>query len=435
MNTKIRKTDQISAVCAECRRQNKKIILCHGVFDLVHPGHLRHFEEAKSLGDVLVVSVTAARFVRKGPGRPYFGDEQRMEFLAALQYVDYVVLSESDTACDVIPLVKPDIYVKGREYKKAEDDITGKISEECELVERYGGSVYYTSGEVFSSTRLINRAFPVFSNEMRAYLSDFSREHSMKEIRGISEKMEKIKVLVVGDIIVDEYVFCRIQGLMSKNMGYSAKYIKDEKYLGGSLAVARHLADLSRDVTIMSVMGKEEGLKRQIERECGNIRLKLIQSEDCHTIVKKRFVEPDDRRDELNKIFVINNLPDPMTIDPNPMESFKRTLTEEIDKYDVVFLCDFGHGLVDQGVMEIVQSMAKKLVLNCQTNSSNYGMNLITKYHRADYFVLNEKELRLAYADYKLPQEDILEKLSSQLDCSGWLTRGSKGSVSICGGN
>ena len=70
---------EFAKIREELRRQKKRIILCHGVFDLIHPGHIRHFQEAKSLGDVLVVSVTAAQYVRKGPGRPYFNDELRME--------------------------------------------------------------------------------------------------------------------------------------------------------------------------------------------------------------------------------------------------------------------------------------------------------------------------------------------------------------------
>ncbi len=70
------------------KEQKKKIILCHGVFDLVHPGHVIHFEEAKAMGDVLVVSVTAAEYVRKGPGRPYFDDDMRLKFLSAINCID-----------------------------------------------------------------------------------------------------------------------------------------------------------------------------------------------------------------------------------------------------------------------------------------------------------------------------------------------------------
>ena len=99
------------------KQENKKVVLCHGVFDLVHPGHIIHFEQAKSMGDVLVVSITSEKYVRKGPGRPYFNDEMRMKFLEAIEYIDYVMLSEGYTVDDIVECVEPDIYVKGEEYR------------------------------------------------------------------------------------------------------------------------------------------------------------------------------------------------------------------------------------------------------------------------------------------------------------------------------
>ena len=168
---------------AEIRKKNQKIILCHGVFDLVHPGHIIHFEEAKKMGDILVVSVTAKKYVRKGPGRPYFDDGMRLKFLSAIECIDYVILSSEYTVNDIVEVVQPDLYVKGAEYQVAEKDITGKISEEVELVRRYGGDVYFTNGEVFSSTRLINKVFPVFSDETKHYLSVFKQKYDTDRIQ------------------------------------------------------------------------------------------------------------------------------------------------------------------------------------------------------------------------------------------------------------
>ena len=140
------------------KEQNKKIILCHGVFDLVHPGHVIHLEQAKAMGDVLVVSVTAAKYVRKGPGRPYFNDEMR------------ILLSEGYTVDDIIEVVKPDIYVKGEEYARPEEDLTGKIAEERALVEEYGGKLCFTTGQTYSSTKLINTAMAGLTDEIRDYM-------------------------------------------------------------------------------------------------------------------------------------------------------------------------------------------------------------------------------------------------------------------------
>ena len=123
MGLVIHKEDFIK-VRLELKKQNKKVVLCHGVFDLVHPGHIIHFEEAKNMGDILVVSVTAEKYVRKGPGRPYFDDEMRLKFLSAIECIDYVMLSEGYTVDDIVEVVKPDLYVKGEEYEKVEEDLS-----------------------------------------------------------------------------------------------------------------------------------------------------------------------------------------------------------------------------------------------------------------------------------------------------------------------
>ena len=104
-------------------------------------------------------------------------------------------------------------------------------------------------------------------------------------------------------------------------------------------------------------------------------------------------------------------------------------LKEIIESYDVVFLCDFGHGLIDENVMNIIQEKAKYLVLNCQTNSSNHGMNIITKYHRADVFTLDQQEINLAYPSYSDDDEAKLRKLEKHLNGIGWLTRGALGAM------
>ena len=213
MNKIVSKEEFKTDIREKLRNEGKTIALCHGVFDLVHPGHIIHLEQAKGMADILVVSITASKYVRKGPGRPYFDDKMRMKFLAALECVDYVMLSEGYTVDDIIESVEPDIYVKGEEYANAENDITGKIVEEKELVEKHGGRVQYTTGQIYSSTRLINTAMSGLPEEVRHYMEDFKTKYSMQDIRDYAEKAEKLKVLVVGDVIIDKYTYCNVQGL------------------------------------------------------------------------------------------------------------------------------------------------------------------------------------------------------------------------------
>ncbi len=416
------------------KRDGKKIVLCHGVFDLVHPGHILHFEQAKKMGDILVVSITSAPYVRKGPGRPYFTDELRMKVLESIQWIDYVMLSEGYTVDDIVEAVEPDTYVKGEEYRDAGQDVTGKILEEQRLVEKHGGKIAFTGGQVFSSTKLINTSLSGLSDEVREYSRRFKTKYSMEDVRNYAKKAGSLKILVVGDAIIDKYIYCHVQGKMTKDIGYSARLKQTEEYLGGAIAVARHLSSFTEHVTLMSIIGNEEEIRLRIFDELsGRMQLKLTCSESFPTIVKQRYLSRNQKREEYRKIFAINNIPERPGYEEGAMHAFLDTLAERIENYDAVFLCDFGHGLVDERVMQIVQEKAKYLVLNCQTNSTNKGLNIITKYTRADAFTLDQQELELAYPFYSMDEKERLRRLAGHLGGNGWLTRGAMGAYAVEG--
>lgn len=433
---KIVTKSEFKKIREQLKAEGKKIVLCHGVFDLIHPGHIIHFEQAKKMGDVLVVSVTSERFVRKGPGRPYFSDEMRMKFLEAIEHVDYVMLSEGYTVDDIVEAVEPDIYVKGEEYKKAKDDITGKITEEQAIVEQYGGKIQFTSGQVFSSTKLINTALSGLPDDVKLYIEGLKDRYSMKDIKEYAEKVSKLKVLVIGDTIIDKYTYCDIQGMMSKDMGYSARLSHSEEYLGGAVAIARHLSSFTENVTLMSMIGNEEKIRlRMFDELADRVNLKLIYSQKIPTIIKRKYLTRNEKREEYRKIFATNNIPEKPGYESDARDRLLEKLKESISEFDAVFLCDFGHGLVDEEVMKVVQEKARYLVLNCQTNSSNKGMNIITKYTKADVFTLDQQELNFAYPVYRKGEKEKLAMLSQHLGGNGWLTRGSRGAYGIDNGN
>jgi rfaE bifunctional protein nucleotidyltransferase chain/domain len=118
-----------------------KKILCHGVFDIIHVGHIRYFKEAKKLGDILIVSITKDEFIKKGPGRPYFKLSDRIEQIQSLDIVDYIVVSDDSSACNVIEKIKPAKYCKGIEYKHT--DIAGNLNEEIHALKRVGGEISF----------------------------------------------------------------------------------------------------------------------------------------------------------------------------------------------------------------------------------------------------------------------------------------------------
>lgn len=430
--SKIVNIEEFIVLRKKFREEAKKVIHCHGVYDLIHPGHIIHLKEAKSIGDILVVSITAGNYVQKGPGRPYFSDELRMETLAALECVDYVILSEYITSIEMIDSIQPDFYVKGAEYEEFEKDITQNITPEVECVRRNGGAVYFTRGETFSSTKLLNNNFAAIPEEVKEITKQISEKYSFNDIHQLINEMKNTKVLVIGDIIIDEYVFCNVQGLMSKDRAFSARYEKEERYLGGSLAVARHIANFSDNVTVCGIVGDEAEIHSQILNDLSKSMFIDLQFDNkFRTVIKKRYLERRGIRNEYNKLFSINyiNEKEQFKVD---RENFYEKLENSISNFDLVVVTDYGHGLIDERIMEIVQQKAKFLSINCQTNSTNYGMNLITKYYRADTFTLDERELRLAYSNNIEKLEVLLNKLQNHLKSNvGWVTTGSHGAVGI----
>lgn len=169
---------EAEAVLDAKRRNGRRIVQCHGTFDLIHPGHIVHLEEARALGDLLVVTVTDEKHVNKGPGRPCFNDPLRARTLAALECVDYVVLIPYVAAVEAIRLVKPAIYCKGTEYQDTSNDVTGNIHDDLSEVRAHGGEVRYIGSVVFSSTKILNRHFDHLPQAVRDYCSQLSSKTS-----------------------------------------------------------------------------------------------------------------------------------------------------------------------------------------------------------------------------------------------------------------
>ncbi|MFC1944127.1 adenylyltransferase/cytidyltransferase family protein [Chloroflexota bacterium] len=136
---KIKSLDELAEIISALKSEGKVVVQCHGVFDLLHPGHIKHLEIAKREGDVLLVTVTRDDYVAKGPGRPVFNQYLRIDSLAALSCTDYVAVNEWPTAVEVIKKLKPDVYAKGSDYADEREDLTGKIREEEETIKSVGG--------------------------------------------------------------------------------------------------------------------------------------------------------------------------------------------------------------------------------------------------------------------------------------------------------
>src|SRR5258707_10865541 len=136
---KIKRIDDLARALSALQSQGKKIVHCHGVFDLLHIGHIKHLEAARGYGDMLVVTLTPDRFVNKGPHRPAFPERLRAEALASLSCVDLVAVNEWPTAVETIERLRPDFYVKGIVREAGKRDHTNAIQQEEDAVKSVGG--------------------------------------------------------------------------------------------------------------------------------------------------------------------------------------------------------------------------------------------------------------------------------------------------------
>ncbi|TAN50307.1 MAG: cytidyltransferase, partial [Rhodospirillales bacterium] len=413
--SKVRPIAELGRIADEAHANNKSVALCHGVFDLVHLGHIRHIEAARAEGDLLMVTLTADRFVNKGPGRPIFPDNMRAEMLAALEYVDYVGINDNPTAEPVIDTIRPDVYVKGSDYENPEDDITGKIDDERLTVERHGGRLVYTKDITFSSSTLINRYLDVYDPPLRDLLDRMRSDQSLERLMGVLDKVRDSKVLLVGDAIIDEYQYVEAMGKAAKENILATLFVEREIFAGGIFAAANHVASFCREVEIITALGDDDSFEDVVRRNLKpNVTLNALRIPGRPTTRKTRFVENGYSPRKLFEVYTMNDHPLPQDL----VGKLNMLIADKAKGADVVVVTDFGHGLIGASTVQQLIASAKFLAVNTQSNSGNHGYNPITKYPKADFFSIDTPEARLATRDKFSDVAVLIEKhLSERIDC------------------
>lgn len=425
--TKVKDLDELAEILGRLRQQGKTIVLCHGVFDLIHPGHIRHFEAAKREGAVLVVTVTQDGFVNKGPGRPVFNQRLRAESLAALQAVDFVAINRWPSAVETIGLLKPHVYVKGGEYAAPESDVTGMILQEEAAVKAVGGRIHFTNEITFSSTELLNTHFDVYPDDAQAFLKSFRQRYSAGDVIRQLDALRRLKVLVIGETIIDEYHYCQAMGKSPKELLVTTKYLREEVFAGGVLACANHVAGFCEDVHLVTCLGSKNSHEEFVRSHLKpNVTAQFFHRDDSSTIVKRRYLD----HAFLTKMFEVCFLDD-SAIPPHIERDICAYLKSVVADYDLVLVADYGHGLIGANTIALLCSEARFLAVNTQTNSANAGYNLITKYPHADFICIDEPEMRLACHDRVRDLRHLIAETASKLGSRRVVvTRGHLGSMS-----
>lgn len=446
-NPKIHPLDQLAQRIAALR-PGRTVVHCHGVYDLLHIGHIRHLESARRLGDLLVVTLTPDRYVNKGPGRPAFTETLRAEAIAALACVDYVAINHWPTAVQTIHTLRPDLYVKGPDYKIAADDRTGGILDEQRAVEAVGGRIAFTDDPTHSSSSLINRHLPVLPEHVRTYLDSLRGRYSSAEVLDILDRIRGLRVCIVGEAILDDYHYVTAIGKSSKEPILAVKEISSERFAGGALAVANHLANFVDTVTLVTALGPDSRQRAFVESALHPKVVPSILDTQRPTIVKRRYID----RYFFQKLFEVYEMDDspervepPDARDPGRLGSaaahgldhgsphrLHARLSELIPTHDLTIAIDFGHGLIGGDSVNVLCQNARYLAVNAQSNAGNLGYHTISKYPRADYVSLAENELRLEARDRTSDLTPLAAAVGDRLGVRRLaVTRGSHGCLGI----
>jgi len=384
--------DEAAALVRAAQSSGGVVVLCHGCFDIVHPGHIRHLQQARKLGDRLLVTVTRDGNIGKGDGRPLIPHELRAENLAALDCVDWVAVSEHSTAVELLGRIRPDVYVKGREYEQNRDP---RFQEEKQAVQEYGGRVVFTSGDiVFSSTALIS-ALEETANTAHAALKRLIQRHQLSGsvVESLIHGFRRKRVLVVGETIIDTYVLCDRPDVAGEGPLMTLRPIEYRSFDGGAAIIARHIAAMGARPVLLTAMPRSleaESVRQRIEAEGVEVHKLDV---DRSLVEKQRYLVGTSKVMKLD-------LGEPLVLDAAHQKRLIALAADLARSCDAMIIADFGLGLFTAPVLRDLCSEVRPVVDLLAGDVSGRRSNLLAL-RQLDLLCPSEIEIRDALHDYE----------------------------------
>ena len=400
---------------ANLRYKNRKlkIGLCHGVFDIIHNGHIEHFKDAKKKVDILVVSVTTKEMVNKGPRQPLNNNANRLNVLKSIKFINYVYLNKEKDSKAIIKNLKPNIYFKGFDYLK--NDTHGNLKNEIKVVKKNNGKVFFTKTKLQSSTKIFNQNYN-WTIDQKKYLSKV-KKYSFENLKKIFITISNKTINIIGEPIIDKYEYCDIVGTTTKDPAISVLSKKTTLIGGGVIAAAKMASKFCKKVNLITY-GNPRSLKKLL---IGYNNIKLINISGNQSIQCKTRLINSNREEKLIQVtnFKKNFF--------NKNEVRKCILHLKKVKKENLIICDFGLGLFDNKILDYLNSSEIKKYLNVQTNSINLGFNLFTKYNKYEYLSLDTREWSLGLKTENLNLNEINTFVKNYKFLA--ITRGKDGSI------
>lgn len=397
---KIKTAEELHAILGPMPRE-RKAIMCHGVFDVVHPGHVRHMLYAKSKADILIASITADRHIDKGKYRPHVPEDLRAANLAAFEMVDYVVIDPNAKPLGNLSVIQPDFYAKGYEYQRG--GVHPKTAEEMAVLDAYGGQVIFTPGDiVYSSSRLIELEPPEIKYEKLQTLMERDR-FGFDDLRTTLRAMNGKRVHIVGDTIIDTITQCAMIGGQTKTPTMSVLYEDKTDFVGGAAIVAKHMQAAGGIVTFSTVLG-DDNLK--------DFALEDLQDAGVQT---RAVIDPTRPTTNKNAIVVggyrllkIDTL-DNRSIDNDVLDQLLDGIGQVPS--DAIVYSDFRHGVFNKRTIPAFLGAVPDGAFTVADSQVASRWGNITQFKGFDLITPNEREARFAMAD----QDSGVRQLSSDL--------------------
>jgi rfaE bifunctional protein kinase chain/domain len=384
------------------RPRQRSVVMCHGTFDLVHPGHVRHLMYAKSKADILVTSLTCDAHITKATFRPFVPQQLRAMNLAALEAVDYVVIDESPTPLESIKYLQPDLFAKGYEYFEG-GGLHPRTREELTILESYGGELLFTPGDVvFSSSAFIEQAPPNIAADKLMTLME-SEGVTFDALRKALDSFKGIRVHVIGDTIVDSYTYCTMVGGMTKTPTFSVKYENQVNFVGGAGVVSKHVRAAGAKVKFSTVLGDDK-LKDFVLKDLADHDVEVDASIDHTrpTTQKNAFIASSYR---LLKVDTLDNRP----ISEKGVDHLRAAMANEA--LDAVIFSDFRHGIFSRQTIPALTAAIPAGAIRVADSQVASRWGNILDFEGFDLITPNEREARFALGD----QDSVIRPLALEL--------------------
>jgi len=395
----------------------KRVVLVTGNFNILHPGHLRLLRFARESGDRLIVGVESDRIAGNAAHVP---EQLRLEGLQSISLVDEVMLIDEPIA-GIILRLRPDIVVKGKEHELL-------YNPELNALEQYGGSLVFSSGEtIFSSLDLIRKEFQEFDSRTISLPKEYLARHHIDKTRlvGLLESFPRLKICVVGDLIIDEYITCQPLGMSQEDPTIVVTPVDSIRFIGGAGIVAAHAAGLGANVEFYAVSGSDAS--REYALEClsaAKVNARLLIDDSRPTTLKQRY------RSHGKSLFRVSHLHQG-GISIKLQKQMIELIEQSIKEVDLLVFSDFNYGCLPQSLVEQIINIAKShgVMLAADSQSSSQtgdigrfkGMDLITPTEREARISTRNREDGLVVLAEQIRQQAIAHNVLLKLGEEGVL--------------